>query len=292
MELIPQLHFRKRSELPVDMEILSLQELYKKQSQLSHRLDRPHRIEFYSVIFVTEGSGNHYIDFQSYAFEPGTLIFISKGQVHSFSSLSEMKGIQLLFSADYLEKYFLDSHSLFSLLFLDHDFTSPVLLPEQDRFEKLMGILEDLHREYRSPGDGSKEEILACLLKYLLLKIKGLMVCKNPDDSISNARKIFIRFNDAVGKHHTETRNVTDYARLLSLSYKDLNAACSQCVSSTAKQFIDQQIVLEIKRQLAVTNHSIKELTYHMGFDEVTNFVKFFKKHTGKTPSQFRQVIT
>lgn len=49
-------------------------------------------------------------------------------------------------------------------------------------------------------------------------------------------------------------------------------------------------MVLEIKRALATSNASVQEITYTFGFDEPTNFVKYFKKHTGYSPAQFRNM--
>jgi len=46
--------------------------------------------------------------------------------------------------------------------------------------------------------------------------------------------------------------------------------------------------MLEIKRAIMSTNNSLKEIAYEMGFEEVTNFTKFFKKHTGLTPKVFK----
>ena len=46
--------------------------------------------------------------------------------------------------------------------------------------------------------------------------------------------------------------------------------------------------MLEAKRLLCHTNISIKEIGYAIGFDEPTNFIKYFRKHTGKTPIDFR----
>jgi AraC-like DNA-binding protein len=68
-----------------------------------------------------------------------------------------------------------------------------------------------------------------------------------------------------------------------------LNTICREFTSLSAKQFIDQWLVLEIKRQLASSGLSIKEIAHQAGFSEPTNLVKFFKQRTGQTPASFRQ---
>ncbi|MBU2628285.1 MAG: helix-turn-helix domain-containing protein, partial [Proteobacteria bacterium] len=101
----------------------------------------------------------------------------------------------------------------------------------------------------------------------------------------------FIRFGafrNHLENHLTETRNAKEYAEMMNISYKHLNDICKSVTGSTAKEFIDNFVVLEIKRHLAISDISVKELTYELGFDEPTNFVKFFKKRANQTPSQFK----
>ena len=56
----------------------------------------------------------------------------------------------------------------------------------------------------------------------------------------------------------------------------------------TPKQLIDSLFITELKRRLIYTNDRIQVIGEEMGFDENTNFVKFFKKRVGKSPKKFR----
>ena len=77
----------------------------------------------------------------------------------------------------------------------------------------------------------------------------------------------------------------------MDVSYKHLNEICKSVTGSTAKEVIDNLLILESKRHLAVSDISIKELSYEVGFDEPTNFVKYFKRHTQQSPAQFRKSL-
>ncbi|MGB2684580.1 MAG: helix-turn-helix domain-containing protein, partial [Olleya sp.] len=68
-----------------------------------------------------------------------------------------------------------------------------------------------------------------------------------------------------------------------------LNTICKATIAITAKQFIDQFVVLEAKRLLINSEIKSTELAYSLGFEESTNFVKYFKKHTGFTPNKFKK---
>lgn len=76
---------------------------------------------------------------------------------------------------------------------------------------------------------------------------------------------------------------------MLQISYKHLNNIVKKCTNKTAKEFIDDFVILEIKRFLCSTSLSVKEIAFKCGFDEQTNFLKYFKKLANDTPSNFRQ---
>ncbi|MFC1653158.1 helix-turn-helix domain-containing protein [Planctomycetota bacterium] len=71
--------------------------------------------------------------------------------------------------------------------------------------------------------------------------------------------------------------------------YKHLNEICKRITGRTVKKCIDNHVILEMKRRLASSDISIKELAYITGFDEPTNLVKYFKKYTNQSPSQFKR---
>jgi AraC family transcriptional regulator, transcriptional activator of pobA len=85
------------------------------------------------------------------------------------------------------------------------------------------------------------------------------------------------------------TQKVNFYTDSLNLTYNSLARYTSNYCKKTPKEIISERLVLEIKRLLSSTSKPIKEIAYQLGFDEPTNLVKYFKKYTGVTPSEFRK---
>ena len=79
------------------------------------------------------------------------------------------------------------------------------------------------------------------------------------------------------------------YCEKLFVTEKRLNKATTQILGKTPKQMIDERLLLEAKRLLVHETHTIKEIAYELGFDEPTNFIKYFRKHTQKSPTEFRE---
>ena len=99
----------------------------------------------------------------------------------------------------------------------------------------------------------------------------------------------FLDFKSLLEIHFNKSRNADFYAEKLNITYKHLNTICKSIIALTAKQFIDEYIILEAKRLLVNSEIKSTELAYFLGFEEPTNFVKYFKKHTKFTPNQFKK---
>lgn len=292
MARLPDIKFLKQNRVEIEFETFKLSHLYARRDHLDNRLDRDHRIQFYLLLLITKGTGIHRVDFQPYPYDEGSVIFISKEQVHAFDTRSRSDGIVILFTEQFLNKHVIHSDILFLHRLFNYHLHTPVIHNQKEAGENLSLIFNQIHDEYHSTSNYAKEELLSALLKILLIKAERIKKPVISKDGASGWVDLFIRFKNLVSENHTQTRNAKDYAAKLNISYKHLNETSKAATGNTPKQFIDNYLILEIKRQLAISNLSIKELTYHFGFDEPTNFLKFFKKHAAQTPAQFRNTLT
>ncbi|MBC8182046.1 helix-turn-helix domain-containing protein [candidate division KSB1 bacterium] len=292
MNEIPKVEFLKNNKDEIEFEIFTIKSLFSRINKLNPSLDRPHRLEFYLILFITKGTGVHFIDFQPCKYYEGSILFISKGQVHAFEINPEMDGFLILFTDSFLSKNLIHSDVLSLYRLYNYHFYSPILHPEEKGKNNFSNIIGSLYEEYNYTDDFAKEEILRLLLKLLLLKAERIKHNLNKQEKNSDWVIKFGIFRDQLVMHCTETRDAKEYARMINISYKHLNEICKAVTGNTAKKFIDNYVVLEIKRNLATSDISVKELSYELGFDEPTNFVKYFKKHTLQTPSQFKQILT
>jgi AraC-like DNA-binding protein len=149
-------------------------------------------------------------------------------------------------------------------------------------------FLKEIVSELKIEKTYVQKNILAGILNLYLLRLERKSSTNNPLRNTSKNYSLFIQFKNLVENNYTKTRNVKDYAELMFVSTKHLNKVIKDFTLSTAKTFIDNYVILEIKRAIVTTNQSFKEISFEIGFDEVTNFTKFFKKHTTITPKQFK----
>lgn len=243
------------------------------------------RHRFFMLFHATSGPGTYFVDFRHLAISAGDTLFLNKGQVHSMGLEPEMDGFVLLFKPDFVAAT--RPHILQSPVF-NHHLHAPLLTSAAAK-PSLTPLFETIHREYQAEDTGILAPVLLNYLDLLLLKAgNNSLYAANPDIAPRHYQE-FNRFKETVDAHFRRTRNVKDIAAFMACSPKKLNATSRLFTNLSAKAFIDERVILEIKRLLISEDISIKELTFQLGFEEPTNLVKYFKRHTGMTPGQFQR---
>lgn len=287
MSEIPRVDFHAPKNSAYEFEILSLQKLFAKQKRLQFSLEQPHRVDFYHLLIITEGSGQHHIDFKSYPFLEGDILFIAPNQVHAFEINRHVEGTILLFTESFILKNINQTQFAALNTLFNYHTTSPLMKKAYNEKSDIRADVTALHAEYCQPHNAISEEILRLQLNLLLLKLaRNKNILTQPIEH-AEWKEIFAQFRKVLERGYTTTRNASDFAKQIGVSYKHLNTICKSVVGSTAKEFIDAYVVLEIKRHIAMYSPATKELAVQTGFDEPTNLVKFFKRHTGLTPRMF-----
>lgn len=250
----------------------------------------PHRTDFYHVFLFENCTPIHLVDFIPIKTKPYTLLFISKDRVHQFDNSLKYDGNVLIFTDNFFcttdsDAKFLGSSILFN------DLTGKLNLQlDKKTFKQFIGICHAINKELTLPDDYSKHDILKNLLhNFLLLAEREKRKQGFTEIKIGADLDYTLLFRDLLEKNFTQLKSVSVYAKKLHVSEKRLGQATHKLLGKTPKELIDARILLEAKRLLVHGNQSIKEIGFQLGFEEPTNFIKYFRKHTHKTPVEFRE---
>jgi AraC-like DNA-binding protein len=139
--------------------------------------------------------------------------------------------------------------------------------------------------------EGPHEERLSILrhLLHAFLLILRRRARSSQTQYPASARAVFTLFRNEVEQRFAKTRRIEDYERIIGYSAKTLSRAAQAATGLSAKEYIDQRVLLEGRRLLAHTQLSTGEVAQQLGFSELTNFVKFFRRNGGESPSEFRR---
>ena len=108
------------------------------------------------------------------------------------------------------------------------------------------------------------------------------------DARSSHKRLIFEQFLKLVSENYSHQRQMAFYADKLCLSPKYLSKLVKEASGKAAPEWIDSYVLLEAKHLLKYSHISIKEIVYRLHFPNQTAFYKYFKAHTGMTPTDYR----
>jgi AraC family transcriptional activator of pobA len=281
-------NYKFKADSILKVEVVNLKTLL--SSNKGH-LVTPHRTNFYHVFLFENCQPKHVIDFISYKVKPYSLLFIDKDKVHQFDQLLNYEGRVLIFTEDFFCTTENDLKFLRSTTLFNDINNNPQLNIDKKLFPKYSSIADDIYEEGKLPPDTSKQIILKNLLhNFLLLAEREKLKNKSNENNKGVDLDYALLFKDLLDKHFKTDKSVSYYANKIHVSEKKLGQSTAKILGKMPKELIDERVILEAKRLLVHGNKTIKEVGFVLGFEEPTNFIKYFRKHTLKTPVEFREL--
>ncbi|WP_299678736.1 helix-turn-helix domain-containing protein [uncultured Dokdonia sp.] len=286
---IPQIAFKTNHNGLKEIEIITIESLMERKETLDHFPEKAHQVRFYLLIYYTEGITEHLVDFVWHSIRKNTLLYLTKGQINAFKFTPDVKGYIVLFTENYFKNQLstLPRNTVIRL-FTSHLFSPIIQVPESSQVPDYFQLF---YKEfYKEKHAFNKENIINALYTIIFSKLEQLKQSQTFHIQESDKLATFLKFKSLIEHQYSKSRNADFYASEMNISYKHLNTICKEIVHKTAKQFIDEFIILEAKRQLINSSIKSTELAYALGFEEPTNFVKYFKKHATVTPNEFKNL--
>ena len=270
----------KNKQTTLGLEIVDLRYIM----SLKEKALNAHRLNFYQILIVTKGRGIHEVDFQQIAYSENTIIPIAMGQVQRFTFNPNIEGYAVLFTPDFLVKENLDYGYLYDFTVFLHTISPISGIANQAVYT----FIDEMLAEQQKKTAFNTSEYQRNLLKNFLIQIERNK--RERSEIIYNdSFELFMKFRKILEQNVSYKLKVTDICEQLNASAKQLNKCVKIFNNTTAKQYIEQRILLEIKRLLVYTTLSIKEIAYEIGFEDPTNFTKYFKTRMKILPTDYRK---
>lgn len=171
-----------------------------------------------------------------------------------------------------------------------------VFFLDDTQVDKVLDIYMQMQEENQS-GYVNKSDVLRCyfhLLIHTALKMQDFNQYESFPNASQRITELFIELLDRqfpVDYPHAilNLRTPADYANRLSVHINHLNKVVKDTTGKTTSEMIAERIIKECTQYLLHSNLSISEIAYSLGFETVSYFSKFYRKHTGKSPSEIRE---
>lgn len=245
-------------------------------------LQELHRHTFYYVLVLEKATGEHQIDFVPYPVKDHTVFFMRPGQIHQLFLENGSRGYLLHFTDDF---YAPAERAARQVLRSISNRNSFPLEPAQ--FSKLYQVLEIIHREYTEKQERYKQAIKSAL------DIFFLELLRHAGQQPSDERPAYLQERldellELIEKHLPEHKQVAFYAEKLHLSSYQLNTVTKTLLDKSCSALINDMTILEARRQLLATANQVNQVAAMLGYEDVSYFIRFFRKHTGFSPEAFR----
>ena len=231
----------------------------------------PLRLDGIIISIREKGSAKVNINLREYDIEQNDLIICAPGDILQ-SMLSP--GIHLsqmfLISSDFLKEMYINLNSFMPFF---------ISLKENPKFHLMEEEVQELKSFY--------ELIEETVSRNDNFRTEPEFLSENPK-SLKREEVLFNQFINLLTEHHRKERRVDFYAEQLFLSPKHFSTVVKKVSGKTAGEWIDEYVILEAKALLKYSVMSIQEVAYFMNFPNPSFFGKYFKHHTGLSPSEYK----
>lgn len=261
--------------------------------QLGGIADNPHRHNYYTVIWSFTATGKHIIDFREYLILPDHIFFVSPEQVHQIITDPGPTGYVILFTPEFLERNSIRPDFIANLkLFQKSDETPPLAL--SGKMSATLRLFADhLFSAFHSDHE-LRFETIGAYLKLFLIECNGHCSLSPGDNgqSIEVGKTLVKNFKEIVEKHYAEWHQVKEYAEALYVTPNYLNEVIKSSIHISAKEYIQNRLLLEAKRMAVFTRKSSKEIGFDLGFEDPSHFSKFFRSNNGISLQEFKANVS
>ncbi|MDC8100534.1 helix-turn-helix domain-containing protein [Chryseobacterium rhizosphaerae] len=256
-------------------------------------LGRSFLLNFYKISYKYSTNGKMGYGQGYYDFNEGGMMFTSPGQILSTDENAEYCGYTLLVHPDFIRNYPL-AKNIKKYGFFSYDTNEALHLSDQEK-TMITGLLDSITHELNTAIDEISQDLIVSYIEVLLnysnryYKRQFITRKSVSNDLLSKMDTILENYFD-----HEETLNkglptVDFLASELHLSPHYLSDMLRNLTGQNAQQHIHEKLIEKAKEYLTLTNFSVSEVAYALGFEHPQSFNKLFKKKTDKTPLSYRQ---
>lgn len=255
--------------------------------------DHIQRLNYYSLIWIKEGTGKLRSDFSEYPLHHNVLLAFSPYQPFMLQTEGSFAGTALHFHPDFfcIHKH-QDEVSCNGILF-NNIYQPPFVKVDDKTIVSFTMLIEQIAQEMEQP-ELAQSEVLLSYLKIFLINASRLKQQQAATDvSHVPAKEPFVLQNlkQFIEVNYKTKHSAADYASLLHISPKALAKLTKSHYNKTITSLITERIVIEAKRELYLTNKTIKEIAWELGYEDEYYFSRFFKNNTDISPQLYRETV-
>lgn len=285
MSKIEQYHLHKLHPQKLQFEVYDLKS-YRQKSGTKAAI--PHSHSYYQIIWFFKTTGTHTVDFKRYDIKENTILFITKNQIHAFDDNYDCEGWLIHFNESFFMHTEVDIFLKYNIFKTQEN---PCYAMETEALARGKNYIDLITEELNNRMDFGFEATVRFLLKCFLINLERVHQKRANGTLLVNDGYTlkFYQFKELLERHYQENLTVKEYADAMAISSKTLTTITKKISGHPPAELIAQRIVLQAKRLLRFTTLQVGEISFELGFEDPSYFVKYFKRHLKVSPLVFRE---
>lgn len=249
---------------------------------------------YYSLIWIQQGSGIIKADFNTYNFTANTLLSFSPHQPFLLEANNPLSGLVINFHPDFfcIHKHHKEV-ACHGVLF-NNIYNPPFVNVDAKAHNNFNIVVEQIKTEMQNPAL-AQYELLVSYLKIFLITASRLKTEQQSEIQKEryDAEEPFILQNlkNYIEIHYKTKHSASEYADMLAITPKALTKLTKAHFNKTLTDLISERIIIEAKRELYLTNKTVKEIAFELGYNDEYYFSRFFKKNAEVSPQLYRDTV-
>ena len=255
----------------------------------SHRfVNAPHKHSTYIAVLFTEGTGTHYIDFNTYAVRAGSIFLLTPGQVHSWELSDDVEGYVFFHTQEFYNEVYLSkklTHFPFFYLQTNH----PVIYLEERELTAVKTLFQAVLEEHRL-NDLFKYGKLVSLVDLVYIQLarvyrEGSLMADKQHGHYARIKQL----EKLIDEHFKTKKLPKAYADLMHMTTRHLNRICQETLQQPTGSLILKRVMIEARRMLIHSDINVTTLAEELGYPDYSYFIRLFKQYVGESPKKFQR---
>lgn len=248
--------------------------------------------DLYKIVFIEQGGVEILVNGEVFEVTSFSIYFIAPNQITALKSYQpSTTGYCIRFDADFFLLCLKNQVKLSFFPFFQLD-KHPVLSLDHSGWCDIEHLVLKLKNEYERRISFNDEVLVKLYLNILLIELERQYKTENAaifKVALSRKHQITSKFQQLVEDNFLTLRKVSDYSDSLTMATNYLNDVVKETTGHSASELIQNRLLIEAKAMLLQTELTISEIAAKLHFNDNSYFCRFFKRHTGESPQEFRK---
>ncbi len=267
-----------------DGEFLHIEEIVTRSEIYNWEIEPHTHRGLFQLLFVFAGAVEVSLDGVEHELASPAVVSVPAGVVHGFRFPPGTQGFVLTLAETRL--FALPEQRAFLEPLLENAVS---LTPDAATTARLQRLLGEIIAEFNAILPGRGLSLGGLVAAVLTLVVRLHLNAVHASSPASSQIALVHRLQSLIEQHYADHLPISFYAKALSVTESRLNRAVRAIAGKSPLELIQNRLLLEARRKLTYIAAPVATLAYELGFEDPAYFWRFFKRHMGVTPTEYRE---